>query len=65
MKAVRIIVLSIIRVASRTLSISFAEILCQIEIPHKQNAAIAIPARIAAVFLRRLSSEKIKTWFAV
>ena len=47
-------------VASKILNISLGEMSCHIEMPHKQSAAITIPARVAEVFLRTLSSEKIK-----
>ena len=47
-------------VASKILNISLREMSCHIEMPHKQSAAITIPARVAEVFLRTLSSEKIK-----
>lgn len=47
-------------VASKMLNSSLAGMSCHVEIPHKQRAAIAIPAMVAAVFLRTFSSEKIK-----
>ena len=56
------ITVNIIIVLNSILSISAFEIFCHIDKPQRDRAAIVIPARILAVFLRILSSEKIKIW---
>jgi len=63
-KALNIIAPSMIKVPSNMLNISAREISCQIDNPHRQRAAMVIPASMAAVFLRTFSSEKIKIGLA-
>ena len=53
---------SIASVPPKILSISSKEMCCQKDKPHKDKAAIVIPARTLAVFLRILRSEKIKIY---
>ena len=53
---------SIASVPPKMLSISSKVMCCQKDKPHKDKAAIVIPARTLAVFLRILRSEKIKIY---
>ena len=64
-KAPSIIEPNMISVATSMLNISANGISCQIDNHHKESAAREIPAKIAAVFLRTFSSEKIKVWLVV